>query len=257
MKRVWAWLGALALLAFAYGKGFAHFGMILPPNDIVSQGEGRKAELRLMFLHPFEGEWLDWGKPKAVGVLIRGERKEDLTPRLESMKVEGKQAWKVVYEFKRPGDYVFYLEPEPYWEPAEEKFIAHYPKVVVNAFGLEEGWDAVVGLPVEIVPLVRPYGLWTGNCFRGLVLVDGKPAPGIEVEVEYFNEGQGVKAPAEPFVTQVIKTDPQGVFCYSMPRAGWWGFAALAEAPYKLKRDGREYPVELGGVFWVRVEDMR
>lgn len=257
MGRFWTSLGLLAVLVFLRGNAWAHFGMILPSDDIVEQGEARKVELRLMFLHPFEQKWMDWGKPKAIGVFLRGEKAEELTRRMEPVRIEGRQAWKVGYELKRPGDYVFYLEPEPYWEPSEGKFIAHYPKVVVNAFGLEEGWDTAVGLPVEIVPLVRPYGLWTGNCFRGLVLVDGKPAPGIEVEVEYFNEGQGVKAPAEPFVTQVIKADPQGIFCYSMPRAGWWGFAALADAPYKLKRDGKEYPVELGGVFWVRVEDMR
>ncbi len=248
----------LSVLLVLFGKAtWAHFGMILPSDDIVAQGEGRKVELRLMFLHPFEGDWMDWGKPKAVGVLWRGKKGEDLTQRVVPLKVKGRQAWKVEYVLKRPGDYVFYLKPEPYWEPAEGKFIAHYPKVVVNAFGLEEGWDAVVGLPVEIVPLVRPYGLWTGNCFRGLVLVDGKPAPDLEIEVEYFNEGQEVKAPAGPFVTQVIKTDSQGVFCYSMPRAGWWGFAALADAPYKLSRKGKEYPVELGGIIWVRVEDMR
>jgi len=87
--------------------------------------------------------------------------------------------------------------------------------------------------------------------------MNGKPAPFCEVEVEYFNEGGEVHAPAEPFITQVIKTDSQGVFTYAMPKAGWWGFAALGEAPYKLRHEGKEYPVEMGAVIWVRVEDMR
>jgi hypothetical protein len=72
-----------------------------------------------------------------------------------------------------PGDYVFFLEPTPYWEPAERKMIVHYTKVVVDVLGAEQGWDAMVGFPVEIEPLVRPFGLWTGNTFRGIVGRDG------------------------------------------------------------------------------------
>ena len=28
-------------------------------------------------------------------------------------------------------------------------------------------------------------------------------------------------------VTQTIKADPNGIFTYAAPKAGWWGFAAL------------------------------
>jgi cobalt/nickel transport protein len=157
----------------------------------------------------------------------------------------------------QPGDHVFFVEPEPYWEPAEECFIIHYTKVIVNAFGLEEGWDSELGLKTEIVPLTRPYGLWTGNVFRGVVKVDGRPVPFAEVEVEYYNQDGKVKAPADPYITQVIKADEKGVFTYAMPRAGWWGFAALSTADYKLKHEGKEYPVEIGAVLWVRTRDMK
>lgn len=246
-----------SLLLIMASAAFGHFGMVIPSRDIVTKEGPRDVTLRVMFAHPFEAQWLEMERPEEFGVLIRGGEREDLKGALKETKIKGHTAWEARYTFKRPGDYVFYFKPKPYWEPAEEKFIVHYTKVVVNALGLEEGWDAKVGLPLEIVPLVRPYGLWTGNCFRGLVLLNGKPAPFLAVEVEYFNEKGEVKAPAEPFVTQVIRTDANGVFTYCMPKAGWWGFAALGEAPYKLKREGKEYPVEIGGVIWVRVEDMR
>jgi len=43
-----------------------------------------------------------------------------------------------------------------------------------------------------------------------------------------------------------------------MPRAGWWGFAALSDAAYKIKgKDGREHGVELGAVIWVKTHDMK
>lgn len=161
------------------------------------------------------------------------------------------------FRLTRPGDYVFYIEPAPYWEPAEQKMIVHYTKVVVDAFGAEEGWDRMVGFPVEIEPLVRPYGLWAGNTFRGVVRRNGEPVPFAEVEVEYYNRGKEVAIPAGAFVTQVIKADAHGVFSYTMPRAGWWGFAALVEGEKQMANpQGRKVDVELGALLWVRTVEM-
>jgi len=55
----------------------------------------------------------------------------------------------------------------------------------------------------------------------------------------------------------VVKADANGVFSYAMPRAGWWGFAALNEADWKIKHNGEEKGVEIGAVFWVRTVDMK
>jgi cobalt/nickel transport protein len=136
--------------------------------------------------------------------------------------------------------------------------IVHYTKVIVNAMGLEQGWDDELGLKTEIVPLVRPYGLWAGNQFRGIVKKDGVPVPFAEIEVEYFNEDNKVEIPASPFETQVIKADANGVFGYTMPRAGWWGFAALSEADEKMSNPAAEaVPVEIGAVIWIKTRDMK
>ena len=116
----------------------------------------------------------------------------------------------------------------------------------------------MIGLPVEIEPLVRPYGLWTGNLFRGIVRKAGKPVPFAEIEVEYYNEGRAVSISGDPFVTQVIKADANGMFAYAMPRAGWWSFAALVEGDELVTNpDGKKVPVELGGLIWVKTVDMK
>ncbi len=172
-------------------------------------------------------------------------------------RVSGRTAYTASYKIKRPGNYMFYLEPAPYWEPAEEKNIIHYTKVCVNAMGWDEGWEDLVGLPVEIKPLTRPYGLWTGNIFQGVVLKDGKPVPGAEVEVEYNNIGGKVKPPSDPFVTQVVKADGNGVFTYAMPKAGWWSFAALIEGPKSRNPEGKAVDTELGALIWVKTVDMK
>lgn len=250
--------GIAAVLLGIGACAFAHFQALMPSADIVTADGPRTVKLDILFTHPMEqGPVMAMDRPKQFGVLVDGT-KTDLGATLKAKKVEGKTVYGASYRISRPGDHIFYLEPAPYWEPAEGKMIVHYTKVIVNAFGLEQGWDALVGLAVEIEPLVRPYGLWTGNAFRGIVKKDGRPVPFAEIEVEYWNESNKVKPPADAFVTQVIKADGNGVFSYVMPRAGWWGFAALVESDKKMKNpEGKKVPVELGGLMWVRCVDMR
>ena len=247
-------LGAALAVCLGTGAALAHFQEILPSADVLP--EGGPVTVDLVFTHPMEGgPAMDMARPKRVGVKTAAGV-TDLLPKIASETVNGKQAWRLAYEFKAPGGALFFVEPQPYWEPAENKYIIHYAKVFVDGFASGEGWDTKVGLPVEIEPLVRPTGLWTGNLFRGLVRKDGKPVPFAEVEVEYVNDGT-VKAPNEAFITQVIKADQNGVFSYAMPRAGWWGFAALVDGDKPMKGpDGKPAAVELGGLIWVKATDM-
>jgi cobalt/nickel transport protein len=235
----------------------AHFQELIPDTDILPDGGDRTVRLDLTFTHPMEmGPVMAMGQPVQFGVLASG-RKQDLRAALRAVsKGDGKTAFVASHKVAAPGDSIFYVEPAPYWEAAERKYIVHLAKVVVD-FGAGSGWDKLVGLPVEIEPLVRPYGLWTGNLFRGVVRKNGKPLPFAEIEVEWRNDGS-VKPPADPFVTQVIKADASGQFAYALPRAGWWGFAALTEADKTLPGpDGKPAKVELGGLMWVKATDMK
>lgn len=232
----------------------AHFGMIIPSDAMVMANDSRTIDLDISFSHPFEMIGMDMEKPKSFAVFENGEQK-DLTPGLTGSKVMNRQAWKAVYSAKRPGVYLFVLEPEPYWEPMEDCFIIHYTKTVVSAFGIDDGWDAEAGLKTEIVPLSKPYGLYTGNLFQGIVKLDGRPVPWAEVEVEYYNMDKSAHAPTDYMITQTIKADGNGVFSYAAPRAGWWGFAALNTADFKLQKDGEKKEVELGAVIWVEFLD--
>lgn len=235
----------------------AHFQMVVPNTNIIGPDDSKTLNVDIMFAHPMEGSTMNMEKPKRFGVLVRGEEKKDLLPSLRQVEVKGHKAYKCDYKVGMPGDYIFYAEPLPYWEPAEEKMIIHYTKVVVNVMGDETGWDAEVGLPVEIVPLVRPYGLWTGNVFRGIVKQSGKAVPFAEIEVEFYNRDGKIKPPADAYVTQVIKADGNGIFCYAMPKEGWWGFAALCDGGTMKNAEGKEVEIEAGGVFWVYCRDMK
>jgi len=247
----------LALLSFS-NMVKAHFQTLLPSSDLVTEEKREPLTLTLMFTHPMtQGPLMEMAMPKQFGVMIN-EKTEDLLSLLKVEKRDGKTFYTAKYTCKTPGDYLFFVEPAPYWEENEGKMIIHYTKVVVDAFSAGTGWDQLVGFPVEIEPLVRPFGLWSGNSFRGIVKKQGQAVPFATVEVEYFNENHVVKIPAEPFITQVIKTDAQGVFSYTMPKAGWWGFAALIEGEEHLTNpQGKKVPVELGGLIWVKTVDMQ
>lgn len=257
---------ALALVFLFGGAAFAHFQLLIPSKVFVD-GKPQEIELFMPFTHPMEGgPLMDVGSPIEFGVLVGGEKRvlNDLVKKVE-MEVfpswhpeykenKGKKAraYSAKVLIDKPGDYVFYVIPQPYFEPNEECFIWQMTKVVVNAFGAEEGWDKAIGLKAEIVPMVKPYALWVGNEFKGKVLIDGKPASNVYVEVEYYNEDGKVKdLPSEAFITQVVKTDENGVFSYVIPWAGWWGFAALGEGEER-EHNGKKYPVELDAVIWVK-----
>lgn len=239
---------ALALVLAAGAQASAHFGMTIPADPAATMDK-KNTRVDFSFSHPCAGVGMELVKPAKAGVAFDGKI-TDLLPVLKQTKIMDHTGWSVDYAFKRPGVYTFFMEPKPYWEPAEDCSIIHYTKVSVPAFGGDEGWDEPVGLKTEIIPMLRPFGNFAGNTFVGLVLLDGKPVPGAEVEVELYNQGR-FATPSDYHETQVVKADGAGVFSFSCPQPGWWGFAALNEADFTLKDPaGKDKPVEIGAVFW-------
>ncbi len=243
------WFATLLLPFVLSGPALAHFGMIIPSTPVVEEQEDATVTVELSFSHPMEMAGMPLAKPKAVQVVANGAT-EDIGGDLRAAAILGHDAWNLRYTVRRPGVYAFVMEPEPYWEPAEDCFIIHYTKTYVAAFGEEEGWDEPVGLKTEIVPLTRPFGNYAGNVFQGRVMLDGQPVPNATVEVEYYNRDRHYAAPNEYMVAQTIKADENGVFTYGVPFAGWWGFAALNTAHVAIPHEGEAKNVELGAVLW-------
>lgn len=233
----------------------AHFLVLKPSTDIVEGSTAKKIKIEARFTHPMEGSPNMPFNPVKSGIFFNGKvlpiqwQKHLIQAEPGSKKMVPYYTAEV--KLKRPGVYQFFIVPDYYFEPAEEKFIRQITKVVVEAYGVEEGWDRPVGLKVEIVPVSRPFGLWEGNTFIGRVYINGKPAPNTTVEVEYLNT-KGIKVPADAFITQTVKTDKDGYFYYTIPWAGWWGFSAIGEGGKRKYKDGKVYPVELDAVIWVK-----
>lgn len=247
MRKLNVTIFSLVLLLACSSSAFAHFGMLIPENSIILPSK-KSATFELSFSHPFELVGMNLVTPKKFSVFFDG-KETDLLSSLKASKNMGHEAFEAEYKFKRPGMYTFYMEPTPYPEPAEDNFIIHYTKTVVSAFNEGENWNTPLGVKTEIVPLTRPWGNYAGNVFQGIVLLDGKPAPFTRVEVEYYNKDSKLEAPYECMITQEVLCDENGVFTFTCPKAGWWGFAGLNDADYKIK--GKD--VELGAVLWIEM----
>ena len=101
-----------------------------------------------------------------------------------------------------------------------------------------------------------------GSTFSGVVMADGKPVPGVEIEIEYMAAEPDMKADKPGPVTSgpapggalVAVTDAQGTFTFGIPKAGFWGFAALGSGPAKEYK-GKELSQD--AVLWVRAYDLK
>ncbi|MDR1309560.1 MAG: DUF4198 domain-containing protein [Deltaproteobacteria bacterium] len=247
----------LALTLLAAGPAMAHFGMVIPSAPTVMETADSGISVEVKFWHPFENKGMDLAEPKAFQVFYGGQP-ADLLSSLVKTEQDGFSTYSLPYKIARPGLYAFVLEPQPYWEPEEDKFIIHYTKALVDAFGDDGGWDEPLGLKTEIVPLAKPGALYAGNVFSGKLLLDGQPVAGGEVEIEWYpGPGKAGQAPFETMVTQVVMTDGEGNFSFTPTAPGWWGFAGLSDADYKLKEGTEDKDVELGAVIWVFFHEFR
>lgn len=256
-------------------SAFAHFQMVYTPESALTKGGD--IPLKLVFNHPFADEHtMDMGlnakeeiKPVEEFFVVHKEKKTDLKKDLKNIIFKGNsnegKAYETEYKARKMGDHVFVLVPAPYYEKNEDAYIQQITKMIVNVAGAPTDWDAELGLKAEIVPLTKPYSIWAGSTFSGIVKSDGKPVPFAEIEVEYLNYDVDVKAnqmgkkahataPQDSFVTLTIKADENGKFTFGIPKAGWWGFAALGVGPDD-KHDGKELSQD--AVIWVQAKDMK
>ncbi len=256
----------LALLLVST-SAMAHFQLIYTPDSALEKST--IIPFKIVFTHPFEaGHTMDMGIPEKFIVRHKDQVQDitnTLTPITWTSLTNSGKAYERAYKLRGMGDWVFALSPAPYYEANEDAYIQQFTKTVINIAGAPTDWDAELGLPAEIIPLDKPYGLWAGNVFRGIVKGNGKPIPFAEIEVEFLNHKPDMKAnkfakeaaaeaPQDAFVTQTIKANENGEFMYKIPHAGWWGFAALGAGPQDEYK-GKELSQD--AVIWVQAQEMK
>jgi cobalt/nickel transport protein len=251
---------AAALLA-APTAGHAHFLLEYVEDPLISRPGD--VPMSLVFWHPWSnGHVMAMAPPLEFFMIHRGE-KTDLSDTLTAFTFHGASnsaaAFRATVPVKRSGDYVVATVPAPYYEASEDIYIQQISKVVLNRSGMPTDWDAPVGLPVEIVPLNKPYNVMAGSTFTGRVMADGAPVAGARIEVEHISAlpiGDRAAAPVlapPPGGAVVAISDSTGHFTFGIPRAGWWGFAALGAGPV-TEHDGKTLSQD--AVLWVHARDL-
>lgn len=256
-------------LAFLVGLAAptqAHFQLLYTPSLI--HDSPTTLPFRLVFTHPAgNGAVMDMGTPEQFFVVHQGQ-KTDLMNTLKPITWQGAhnqgRAFAAEVPIRRNGDYVFALVPAPYLEEGDG-YIQQFTKTIVNRGGAPSDWDKPLGLPTEIVPLVKPYALYAGMLFSAQLLSDGEPVAGAEIEVEFMNhdvlmdkntlrkEGH-LNFPSPAFETFVTHTDANGIFHFALPKAGVWGFAAPESGPVT---EYKGEPLSQEAVIWVQVHELR
>ena len=133
MKKFILFVVVFGVLVGAANTVPAHFGAIIPSDNIVTRSDPKTVSLEVKFIHPLEMHYMEMAKPKQFGVVHSG-KKVDLLGSLQKTQGKGPgqnqgfTVWAIDYTIRRPGDYIFYVEPAPYWEPAEDVFIVDTPE---------------------------------------------------------------------------------------------------------------------------------
>jgi cobalt/nickel transport protein len=242
----------------------AHF--LLHHTDEVLIDRPGDVPMGLIFWHPMEnGHAMDMEKPEEFFMIHNGE-KTDLMDRVAPATFKGKEneaaAFTASVPVKRSGDYVVVTKPAPYYEESEDIYIQQITKSVLNRNTLPTDWDQPAGLETEILPLNKPYNVIVGSTFSGVVLSEGKPVAGAEIEIEFMAAEPDLAAFATTESTVqpmaggsiVAITDEKGVFTFGIPTAGHWGFAALGSGPAK-EHNGKELSQD--AVLWIHATELK
>lgn len=244
----------------------AHFQLIYTKESALKNG--KNIELKEVFTHPFTDEYtMDMAGVEEFYV-INKDKKKDLIKTLEPIvfkgnKNEGK-AYSSKYRASRMGDHLFIMVPKPYYDEISDEYIQQYTKMVVNVVGPPSDWDKDLKLDAEIVPLTKPYAIWTNSNFTGIVKQNGKPVPYAKIYVEYLNRdvdtknnkmgSSKIEAPQGSFMSLEIKANKDGEFTFSIPKSGWWGFCAKHVGP---KKEFKGKKLAQDAVIWVQAKDMK
>jgi len=262
MKKIIA-LSAIALGAFFAQPAEAHFQLIYTPDSNVQKAGN--LPVKLIFWHPMtNGHAMDMGQPEEFYSVFKG-KKTDLTSTLKPMKFKGLSNESAAYDasvkLKRNGDYALVVVPSPYYEESEDIYIQQITKTFINKGDTPSDWAAPVGLKTEIVPLNKPYGALVGSTFSGIVMKEGKPAAGIEIEIEHTvsepdmttNKTSNNKVSEIPGGALAVVTDANGKFTFGIPTEGYWGFAALGSGPI-TEHKGKDLSQD--AVLWIKAHKL-
>ncbi|NQY52350.1 MAG: DUF4198 domain-containing protein [Campylobacteraceae bacterium] len=262
----------MILTLFLSTNIFAHVQLLYTPT--LTLEKGKTIELRQIFTHPFEDKYtLDMGKQHDSKVfskvsefyVINKKKKKNLLSSLIDIQFKGNvnsgHAYKARYKARKMGDHILILKTAPFYEDNQDIYIQQIVKTIINVAGAPTDWDRDLNLEAEIVPLTKPYSIWEGGSFTGIVKSNGRIVPYANIDVSYLNRDINIKenkmgkdkiiAPHTSFTSLGIKTNKNGEFTFTIPKAGFWGFNARDLNKNKKFKNKK---LEIDGIIWVEAK---
>lgn len=228
----WRLGAALALALLGGATALAHYPLIETDEAVVS------AERPVSFLvssgHPFMNDRVDAPQVTRIGVYPPGRRFRKLSKATTAaVTSRGTKAYRVTHTPNLSGDWIYSFHCGETIEKPQRR-VTDYVKMILHVrheTGAQVGWRRVVGDPMEIVPLTRPYLIPVGSTFRGKVVFNTKLGPRDfktrpyedgYVEAESFTPDRRPGHSYLPANRLGVISDRNGVFSVTLPTAGWW-----------------------------------
>lgn len=111
-------------------------------------------------------------------------------------------------------------------QPGREIYSKYVKIALSDSDGAVRLLESPVGLPIEIVPQV-PGPLRTGDTLPVRVLVNGQPAPDLQLRVSHRASEK-----SEPSEDIVMRTDRGGRAAVAIPQAGLWRLHTISMSPH-------------------------
>ncbi len=212
---------------------------------------------------PFQGIIYDLKPPKAFINTPDGKTDSVSLSRIQIKDYQTgvkRYAFLVTYTPVKKGDHYLCLISQETYLPELSEVWQELTKVPLHVEE-ENSWDRAIGLKLEIIPLTRPYGLMSGQLFRGKLLYEGRPASEVLLQITHYHgffiprdtiPRDTFGNPDYPLMYLSVKTDENGYFSVSLNQPGWWLISARVPNGY-TNLGLQRFPLILRGSLWVYV----
>lgn len=239
-------------------------GESVPEAAPVVPGIEQEVDVLMTRMDPFRHLAEEMSMPQLFAVLrfdahtlpkegVMQPERVDLLGDVEEAQYLDKKAWGANVALDKPGLYQFIIETRPWWNEDAQRYDQHYVKSFLPVYGVETGWEYPAGLPVEIVPLSRPFGLSNPCLFSGRVLAQGKPRAGVLIRAQRINL-ENCPVPSRWHEDVTVRADERGEFALVLNRPGWWCCTAIMDGTPLKGNDGDPRPLQIGSSVWVYVD---
>ncbi len=238
------------VLSTATSIANAHYPMLIGDRSPLMDQRGGTVNLTYGLGELHNGVLVDARKPDWVRGYTFDGGDFELTDKIE---VRGKLS-NIKYRSRRIGDTWIVAHVPMSWSKHDSTFTETTARTVIHQ-GLSRGWETPLGLPLEIVPLIQPYGLFAGEIFRFEVLLKGKPLKNAKIFAEKYYEKPLVEPyPDAALLTRTSRTDSNGIATVNLHSPGWWVLFINHEMD-EMEKNGQAGIATLQDAIWIHVDD--